>query len=255
MRYIPLIILSLVMLSCKNERSTKIASSQSADEIIEKSIELSGGERFKQSFIHFDFRDKHYYAKRKNGLFELSRSWINGENDSVNDILSNKGFNRMLNGTPIKVEDSMAIKYGASVNSVHYFSVLPFGLNDAAVNKELMGEEEINNNIYSKIKVTFNQEGGGEDFEDVFIYWINKKSHYADYLAYSYNEEDGVGLRFRQAYNERYIKGLRFVDYNNFKPKSDTTDLEGLAEAFESNQLELLSKIELENISVELFDF
>ena len=37
--------------------------------------------------------------------------------------------------------------------------------------------------------------------------------------TYSYIESDGIGLRFREAFNERYINGIRFVDYNNYKPK------------------------------------
>jgi hypothetical protein len=40
------------------------------------------------------------------------------------------------------------------------------------------------------------------------------------------------------------------VDYNNFKPKENTVLLEKLDELFEQGELQLLSKIELENVSV-----
>jgi hypothetical protein len=59
-------------------------------------------------------------------------------------------------------------------------------------------------------------------------------------------------MRFREAYNERYITGLRFVDYNNYKTENTTIPLENLAKAFEADELKLLSKIELENIKVDL---
>ena len=144
----------------------------------------------------------------------------------------------------------MAVKYTSSVNSVHYFALLPFGLNDAAVNKSSLENVTIKDKLYHKIKVWFSQEGGGEDFEDVFIYWIDTETFKADYIAYSYIEDDGVGIRFREAYNERIVNGLRFVDYNNYKSEEATMDVIGLDKAFETGHLKLLSKIELENIVV-----
>ena len=61
-------------------------------------------------------------------------------------------------------------------------------------------------------------------------------------------------MRFREAYNERYVNGLRFVDYNNFKSEDVSIQLFDLGKIFENNQLKLLSKIELENINVDLID-
>jgi hypothetical protein len=175
-------------------------------------------------------------------------------NDTITDFLDNTSYKRLIGNDYVKVSDSMIKLYSASVNSVHYFSVLPFGLNDTAVNKTLLGKERIKAKDYYKIKVTFDQEGGGEDFEDVFIYWIELESFKPTYIAYSYNEIDGVGMRFREAYNERYINGIRFVDYNNYKAKDSLIALIDLSQAFENKQLKLLSKIELEGIDVELID-
>ena len=75
-----------------------------------------------------------------------------------------------------------------------------------------------------------------------------------DYLAYSYNEADGMGMRFRVAYNERLVNGLRFVDYDNYKPNDSAAALDSLGQAFNNNQLTLVSKIELNAIEVELID-
>ena len=156
-----------------------------------------------------------------------------------------------MNNKKIVVHDSMKPRYSASVNSVHYFSTLPYGLNDKAVNKELLEEVFIKNNTYFKIKVTFNQEGGGEDFEDVFVYWINKETYKVDYLAYSYQDPGEIGLRFREAFNERYVNELRFVDYKNYKPNKSNITIFELDDLFEKGQLKLLSKIELKNITVD----
>ena len=250
MKYLSIVLFSVVILGCKNESTEKALT---ADEIIYKSIELAGGNKFEKSIIEFDFRDRHYYAKRKSGDFSLMRITVEVDKDSIFDILNNDGFKRIgNNGEDIFLEDLK--KYSASVNSVHYFSTLPYGLNGEAVNKTLLGEEEINNKTYYKIKVTFNKEGGGEDYEDIFVYWVDKEFFKTQYLAYSYNEDDGVGMRFREAYNERYINGLRFVDYNNYKAEDLETKLTDLGKAFENNQLKLLSKIELENVNVDLID-
>lgn len=234
-------IITFIIISCKNEKTI------TAKNIIDKSIAISGGDKIKSSTINFDFRDKHYKAIRHNGEYQLERMFKDSTG-IITDILSNNGFQRFVNNDLFKVSDSMIHRYSASVNSVHYFSVLPFGLNNKAVNKKYIGLVDLKGQTYYKIEVTFNQNGGGEDFEDVFIYWIDNKEFKVDYLAYSYNKSDGIGLRFREAYNERYIHGIRFVDYNNYKPKNNKITLLDLDKSFENNQLELLSKIELKNI-------
>jgi hypothetical protein len=240
-----LFVLTISISSCKEDH-------QDADFIINKSIAVSGGDLFANSIIDFDFRKMHYKATRNNGLYKFERRY-SVPNGHIIDILSNDGFKRYFNNESVVVQDSMVPKYSSSVNSVHYFSVLPYGLNEAAVNKFLLGKSKIKGKDYYKIKVTFKEDGGGEDFEDIFIYWINAKTFKADYLAYSYKEKQGTGLRFREAYNERYIEGIRFVDYDNYKPKGDNAVLETLDLQFVDGELELLSKIELENITVRTY--
>lgn len=243
MRIIYILFILVTLTSCKKEIPL------TAQDIVDKTIEVSGGDKYLNAIIDFDFRDKHYRSVREGGKFQYERQF----QDSIGiikDVLNNDGFQRFVNDTLTKIPDSMAVKYTSSVNSVHYFALLPYGLNDAAVNKSSFGEVSIKDKLYYKIKVTFSQEGGGEDYEDVFIYWIEAETFKANYIAYSYIEDDGVGIRFREAYNERFINGLRFVDYNNYKSEDATMDLLGLDKAFESSSLKLLSKIELENIEV-----
>ena len=203
------------------------------------------------SNIEFDFRDKHYRATRNNGKFNYQRTF-NDSLGAIKDVLNNKEFQRYINNTVFEVSEGKAQAYAGSVNSVHYFSVLPYGLNGTAVNKSYIGKVDIKGDGYHKIKVTFNQEGGGEDYDDVFIYWINTETFKADCLAYSYVENHGVGLRFRGTYNERYVKGIRFVDYSNYMPIDSRVKLEDLDSLFKNDALELLSKIELEHMVVVL---
>lgn len=219
-----------------------------AEKVIDESIIASGVTKLDSATISFSFRDKNYKAVRKNGLFSLERSFTDSTGN-YRDVYDNNGFKRFLNGEELTVVDSMAEKYKESINSVHYFSILPYGLRDKAVNSEFLGEVKINGKDYNKIKITFDKDGGGSDFEDIFIYWFNQQSKLPDFLAYQFNVNGG-GMRFREAYNERQIKGVRIVDYNNFKPKSDTLSLRNLDKQFEMDNLELLSKIELKNVKV-----
>ncbi|TYA78555.1 DUF6503 family protein [Seonamhaeicola marinus] len=237
-----IVVLTSVLVNCKQEEKL------TAKAIIDRAMEVSGGNKVSNSTIDFNFRNIHYTAYRNNGIFELGRIFIK-ENDTIVDWLTNIGFQRTINRELIKVADSMVPRYSASVNSVHYFSVLPYGLNDAAVNKNYISEVKIKGETYHKIRITFNEDGGGEDFDDVFLYYVNKENFKVDYLAYSYAEDHGIGLRFREAYNERIVKGIRFVDYNNYKSEGEAK-LEDLETLFEANKLKLLSKIELKEVTV-----
>ena len=239
-----LLVLVLSFIACKQDKLPD------ANTIVNRSIEVSGGERFQHCTIAFDFRDRHYEAIRDKGYFLLTRTTIN-ELDTIVDALNSYGdFERFINRKKFALHDSMAVKYKSSVNAVHYFSVLPYRLNDLAVNKTYLGKTMINDTEYHKIRVTFDEEGGGEDFDDVFVYWMNTETYKVDYIAYSYAESDGIGYRFREAFNERYIEGIRFVDYNNYKPKTNVDGIEKLDALFLQGQLDLLSKIELKNILV-----
>ncbi len=61
--------------------------------------------------------------------------------------------------------------------------------------------------ITIRSKLTFNEDSGGDDFEDVFIYWFNTETYRMDYLAYEYHTDEG-GMRFREAFNPREINGV-----------------------------------------------
>jgi hypothetical protein len=239
-------IMALVLaFGCKQEPKKELT----AQEIVDNSIADSGGKQFNNHKISFDFRDKSYVSENVDGQSVFKRI---SDLDSITiiDIKRGDDFERYINDSLVMVHDTMAVKYANSINSVHYFVRLPFGLNDAAVNKELLGKETIEDKEYYKVKVTFDQQGGGDDFEDTYLYWFDLKSFKPEYLAYDFHVNGG-GQRFRKAYNERYVNGIRFVDYENYKPKNDGTDILEIGQLYDKDELELLSKIELKNIAVE----
>lgn len=229
------------------KENSETPDSSKAQAVVDSAIMVHGGENYASLTIAFDFRDRHYTARRDGGAFTYTRAFKDSAGNAVRDVLSNEGFYREVNGERVNLPEERENAYSNSVNSVIYFALLPYGLNDAAVHKEYLGEATVNEEPYHKIKVTFEKEGGGEDFEDVYIYWIHKEKYNMDYLAYSFHVNGG-GMRFREAYNVRDIRGIRFSDYMNYKPESASTPLEKLDSLFERNELVEVSKIKLENV-------
>lgn len=219
-----------------------------AQQIVDQAIAAHGGDRYENLQASYIFRDRLYTAQLNAGTYELSRQFMQGDS-LILDVLTNDGFTRLINGKNIEVADTMATKYSNSINSVHYFALLPYRLNDEAVHKKYVGTTTIKNTLYEVVQVTFSEEKGGEDFEDVYYYWFHQDQHTLDYLAYNFIV-DGGGVRFRQAYNSRVVNGIRFQDYVNFKTAKGTA-LETLPALFERQQLQELSTIELEKVTVE----
>lgn len=243
MKLLSIILLTVAIVSCK-QRDTQLT----AQAIVDEAIANSCNGNCDHATIDFTFRDRCYVSKRDGGNYQYER--ITTDSTGItHDILTNNGFLRYKNDTLVKVPDSMVTRYSNSINSVHYFAQLPYGLNAPAARKELVGEAIIKGEPYFEIGVNFVEERGGKDFEDEFVFWIHKENYTVDYFAYSY-ATDGGGIRFREAYNARIVKGIRFVDYNNFKPRSSEVALTDLDSLFEKGELDLLSKIETESVGV-----
>lgn len=153
---------------------------------------------------------------------------------------------RFVNDINQNLAPSDQTKYSGGINSVIYFATLPNKLQDAAVNKTYRGTTSIKEIAYDILEITFDQEGGGKDYDDTYLYWINKENYLIDYLAYNYSVGKG-GVRFRSAFNKRNVDGIIFQDYINFKAKVGTP-LRDLPKLYESEQLEKLSVILTENI-------
>ena len=225
-----------------------------AQEIVDKAIKASGTAAIKNAKASFTFRKIKYEYSARDGQFTYGRIQSDSTGNQVKDILTNNGLMRYINDKIADITEEKRAAYTSSVNSVIYFAFLPSQLNDVAVNKSYEGTIEIDDKTYHKIKVTFDQEGGGEDFEDVFYYWFDADDFSMDYLAYSYDEEDeGIGMRFRVAYNARKINGVTIQDYKNMKPKiKDSVPLAEIDQAYQDGNLTELSLIELEDVVISI---
>jgi len=164
-------------------------------------------------------------------------------------MTSNDPLKRYLDDVSTQLSDSIQRVYSNSLNAVMYFFQLPKPLQDAAVIKEINGSIIVNDKSYWSIKVTFQKDGGGEDFQDEYRYWINQETYEVDFLAYNY-QTDGGGTRFRKAINRREIDGFLFQDYENYKPSKKFEPLDSLPVLFEQGYLKQVSLIRNKNIRV-----
>jgi hypothetical protein len=228
-----------------NETDSVKLRVERAKEILDNSIKAHGGSRYDSAHYQFIFRDKQYGFNNQNGyIYSVVAKDSTGS--IIVDSLRNGNFTRTVDNETIELSSKDVSKYSNALNSVIYFALLPYKLMDKAVKPTYLGETIIDGEDYDVVEVTFGENGGGKDYDDVFCYWINKNSHYMNYMAYSYHTNDG-GVRFRSAYNPRTVDGIRFQDYVNWEAPLGTP-LEELPKLYENGQLKELSKIETEAV-------
>ncbi|MCF8412638.1 MAG: hypothetical protein K9G44_04410, partial [Melioribacteraceae bacterium] len=164
---------------------------------------------------------------------------------------NNMGVFREVNGESVELNQELKTRIGNGINSVIYFASLPYPLNDKAAVKEYIGMANMKDQPYYVVEVTFKAEGGGEDFEDRYVYWFHEETFSMDYLAY-YFRVNGGGSRFRIMHNKRMINGITFTDHENYKSDEIGDNVEDYDTLFNNANIEKVSDINLENVSVEI---
>lgn len=251
-----LCVTAALLLSCKNkkentnetDKNNTVATEKpltKADSIVNRAIEVHGGQLYDNADYSFVFREKKYRFKNNGANYAYSSAIQQGDS-LIKDVMINNDVKRYINTKQQSLSTEDAGKYGEAVNSVIYFATLPYKLQDASVHKTFVEETTIKGKKYEVIQVTFGQDGGGKDFDDEFHYWINKQTHKIDYLAYNYRTNDG-GVRFRAAFNTRVVDGLTFQDYINYEAPVETP-LKDLPALYEQGKLKELSKILTEDV-------
>jgi hypothetical protein len=219
-----------------------------AREVVGESIQAHGGEYFQDVEIRFRFRDADFSVVRQNGRFHYERVRQDGSN-RIREWMTNEETAREVNGTPVEMTDEEVAQVETGINSVVYFGLLPFHLLDPAVQHADLGRAEIDGAPYRVIEVTFQEDGGGPDWEDRFVYWFHEDDRTLDYLAYRYYR-DGGGTRFRKAVNRRVVGGLVIQDYENFTATEEVDDIARYPDLMDRDQLDLVSYVALEEVSV-----
>ena len=236
-----LLVLSNLLFAQKSD-----AGNETARKLLAKTIKAHGGKKYNKAHYQFTFRDNVYRFKNsKKGYHYTVRKSKGGQ--QIYDQLVNGEFSRSINGKDIELSDKEKGGGGRGLNSVIYFATLPYRLSDPAVKLSYSGEMSIKGVDYQVLEVRFEQEGGGADYDDEYLYWIRKDNNQIDYFAYNY-QVGGGGVRFRSGFNKRNVDGIIFQDFINYKAPIGTplADLPGM---YENNELKELSKILTEKVS------
>jgi hypothetical protein len=224
----------------------EIPKTDKASQILQETIKAHGGDLYEKAHYQFVFRDKTFTFKNNGNNFTYTVESTK-DGSTTKDVLKNGVFSRQVDNQSVTLSEKDENSAKGAINSVIYFATLPHKLNDAAVNISFVEETTIKGKKYDVLKVTFNQNGGGEDFEDEYHYWVNQETKKIDYLAYNY-QVNGGGVRFRSAYNVRVVDGITFQDYINYKAEVGTP-LKDLPALYEQGKLKELSRIKTEKVT------
>lgn len=221
--------------------------------VIDSARAAHGASVLQNAVVTFNFRDDTYRLRQQDGDVHYRRSYTDSLGRAVTDGITTQGVYRVAEGDTVSLTDAERDDVHTTVNSVTYFALLPEPLGDPAVQPTYSGRDTIDGVPYHRVRVTFQQEEGGDDWQDIFLYWFRADTYAMDYLAYAYGQGEGEdpGTRFREAYNVRRIEGVRMADYYNYT--ADTLSAEEMSQypdLLAREALRLVSQIELDSIKV-----
>ncbi len=252
-----LVVVFFVLGSCESSVDQSPNETPSARAIVDSAIAAHGGSVLDRAVMTFDFRGDHFHLRQKEGLFHYRRTATDSLGRSIEEGLTNDSLYRRVDGEPVSLSEDERASLDTRVNSVAYFALLPSPLDDPAVQLHYSGRDTIDGSPYHRIRVTFQQDDGGRDWQDVFMYWFHTDSYDMDFLAYAFGlgPEEDPGTRFREAYNVRRIHGVRVADYYNYTSDTLAPDrLEQYPDLWAEDALDLVSRIELDSVEVRPLD-
>ena len=228
-------------------------STPSTAAVIDSARAAHGAPVLDEAVVTFDFRGYDYRVRQDGGPFHYRRSYADSLGRPVTEGLTNDGIYRVVDGDTVSLSSSERNAVETTVNSVTYFALLPEPLGDSAVQPTYSGRDTIDGVPYHRVKVTFRQEGGGRDWEDVFMYWFRTDTYAMDYLAYAFGQGPGEepGTRFREAYNVRRVNSVRMADYHNYTVDTLSADqMDEYPDLWARDAARLVSRIELDSVQV-----
>ena len=222
---------------------------EGAAAVVEDSIERHGGEVFDRIHVRWGFRGVPFEVTRDDGRFRYQQTVEDSLGQAIVEVMENEGSWIEVNGDRQDLDPRSRTRLETAVNSVVYFGFLPFRLDDPVVQLADLGTAEVGGELYRKVEVTFQREGGGPDWEDRFVYWFHEANHTLDYLAYR-EATDVETTRFRRAVNRRDIEGLLVQDYENYTADPNAGDVADYDQLFEEGGLRLVSMVEFDDMEV-----
>jgi len=235
---------------------TSSSAPPSAQAVVDSAIAAHGGDVLERAVVSFTFRGDSYRIRQDEGRFHYRRTYTDSLGRTIREGLTNDRIYRVVAGDTVSLSAEKRNSVETTVNSVTYFALLPSPLDDPAVQPEYSGRDTLDGVPYHRIRVTFQKEGGGKDWQDVFMYWFRTDTYEMGYLSYAFGLAPGetdTGTRFREAYNVRRINGVRMADYKNYTSDTLATDrMHRYPDLWTQDALTLVSRIEIDSVEVRL---
>ena len=221
--------------------------------VVDSARAAHGASVLDSAVVTFTFRGDAYRIRQEGARYHYRRAYTDSLGRAAVDGFTNDGPYRVVEGDTVSLSVAERDDVHTTVNSVTYFALLPAPLGDPAVQPTYSGRDTIDGTPYHRVKVTFRREGGGKDWQDIFMYWFRTDTYAMDYLAYAYGQgpDEEAGTRFREAYNVRRRHGVRMADHYNYTV--DTLAAEHMArypDLLARDAVRLVSRIELDSVRV-----
>ncbi|OZC03590.1 DUF6503 family protein [Rubricoccus marinus] len=226
MRTLLALALAAALTACSDAPARGPSGDAEAVALVRAAQQAHGSDNLEGATLHFTFRGDAFTARRDGGRFRYTRTTRDEQAREVVDVLDNSGLSRTVGGEAVRLAPEEIGPITTAVNSVVYFATLPAALSDAAVQARSLGRDSVAGEPYDRLEVTFAQEGGGNDWEDRYLYWLHPERRTLDYIAYSYRVAPGAsgandtGHRFRRVIGTADAGGFRVQDYANLTADS-----------------------------------
>lgn len=229
------------------ERLKLLLETWKAKSIISKSIKKHGGALYSNASYSFDFRGKEYSFNHDKNGHSYSLFWKDQDNKAIKISLQNEQLLKTINNELVQLNPDEIASYREQINSVLFFVLLPFKLEDQNATSAYLGDTKIKGEDYEIVEVNFSEDSDTGN-KTTYFFWFHKEKNTMDYLAYKYKGNNGLAVRFRSFYNRRNINGIVFQDYNNYTCDPNSS-LKEIAELYEDDKLTYVSNVEITNTS------
>lgn len=233
----------LLLFSCNNEQSL------SGEDLLNRAIEVSGGDSFFHSTISFDAQGMRYTMERDGNIANFTSE--RQVDTTYYKATYRNGYQQyFVNG--VEQEESFSSRkfISSRLEGFLYLTSIPHVFNQTAVIVNRKEDVVIRNKTYQVLHITFTKLPEDDPGNEFYLY-IDPVSGYVEFRAEKL-DLDGETNLLKKAYNPRIIEGIRFVDYKVFTTRDTTMLLSDYYKAYDIPNLIPIGDIEYTNIEVEL---
>ena len=221
--------------------------------IVDRAIEFHGGDIYEASTTALTVTSRSgsfdLLVTRNGGEFDYTVTGKVGPGQVERKVhYTNASVERWDNGEPAELDEESAQRARNFVDARVYFPFLPYGLRGAEVYLEDLGIDTWEDRELHKVRVSF-EPGTSTDADDQYMYWFDPETGEMVMFGYDFTVGRG-GLRLRRVIRSQRVGGMLFTDQENYAVNGQDFSVLQLTPQFVTENMELLSTVELSNIEV-----